>query len=108
MTKVLLVCGEDGAFKRVSAEGHAGFAGRGKDIVCAAETMLLRTALDVLQKTSGVFVSADASVRGRLCYEASGSATERLVCVADFIREGIKALSEEFPGNISFQEELEK
>ena len=51
MTEVVLVCGREGEFRRVSASGHASFAARGKDIVCAAETVLLRTALEVLQKS---------------------------------------------------------
>ena len=54
MIEVLLVCGKDGAFKSCNASGHAGFAAKGKDIVCAAVTELLRTAVQVLQKTEGM------------------------------------------------------
>ena len=105
MTQILLVCSQDGAFKRVTASGHAGFAKKGKDIVCAAETSLLRTAMQVLEQTEGVLVKSDASERGFLSFsaEASGS-RERLVCVADFIRTGIKSISCEFPELVKLEE----
>ena len=107
MTEVVLVCGREGEFRRVSASGHASFAARGKDIVCAAETVLLRTALEVLQKSPELEVSFDAGKRGHLSFQASGNSRERLCCVADFLREGLGELSKEYPGNISFREESE-
>ena len=70
MTEVLLVCSKDGCFKSVSASGHAGFASKGKDIVCAAESMLLRTAMEVLEQTENVALESDVSERGKLFFSA--------------------------------------
>ena len=101
MTEVCLTCGADGSFVACSAEGHAGFAARGADIVCAAETAVLRAALAVLGQTKGVVLETDATRRGSLSFSvrhaASGTA-ERLSCVADFIRSGIGELVREYPG----------
>lgn len=111
MTSVLLVCGGDGSIKSCTASGHAGFAAKGKDIVCAAETLLLRTALQVLESIDGIEVFVDASRRGFLSFSVKAgydeSNVERLSCVADFIRTGIKSLSEEYPRLVRLIEKVE-
>ena len=115
MTEVLLVCGRDGCFERCKATGHASFAAKGYDIVCAAESVLLRTAVDVLQNTGGLDVQSDSSVRGAFGFSvrvtggssADFALAERLRCVADFIRSGIKGLESEFPENVHLQEIIE-
>ena len=112
MTKVLLVCSRDGCLKSCSAKGHAFFAAKGKDIVCAAETSLLRTALSVLQKTKRINLGCDASERGSLAFSVqvechSAELAERLRCTADFIREGISSLSQEYPACVLLKEIIE-
>lgn len=107
MTDVLLICKAGGAFDSLRADGHAGFLKRGSDIVCAAETMLFRTVLSLLEKTDGLEVKKDISKRGSLFFCVKGGGTrsvERLVCVADFIREGMQSLAEEYPRNVRFNE----
>ncbi|MCR5761968.1 MAG: ribosomal-processing cysteine protease Prp [Treponema sp.] len=111
MTEIVLVCSKEGCFRACNARGHAGFAARGKDIVCASETTILRTALDVLEKTGTLKVKADAPSRGQLAFiveEGESLARERLICVADFIRCGLKTLSDEYPGNIHLREIIEE
>ena len=111
MTEILLVCSKDGCLKACEASGHAGFAAKGKDIVCASETTILRTALEVLEKTDGLTVCADASHRGHLAFRVTGGESfnrDRLVCVADFIRFGLRALSDEYPGNIHLREIIDE
>ena len=111
MIDVLLVCCTDGAIKSCSACGHAGFAAKGKDLVCAAVSSLLRTAVEVLQKTDGMVIRTEIPSRGNLAFsveDCGGSGnTERLVCTADFIRVGIKALSDEYPKCVQLREQTE-
>ena len=112
MTSILLVCGKDGISFSCKAKGHAGFSLYGKDIVCSAETILLRTAMQVLSKTSGIDFESDVSVRGLLSFSAVISKAdsfnqERLLCVRDFLEEGFISLSKEFPDNICFSKQLE-
>ena len=111
MTEILLVCSKEGCFRACNASGHAGFAAKGKDIVCASETTILRTALEILEKTDNITVKADAPSRGRLAFsveEGESLYRERLICVADFIRYGIKALSDEYPDNIHLREIIDE
>lgn len=109
MTQVFLACSGDGSFREARASGHAGFARKGQDIVCAAESFLLRTAMQVLESDgSGLVLETDAPRRGELSFRVVSSGTasrERLVCVADFIRKGMQSLSEEYPECVSFREE---
>lgn len=109
MTVVRLDCDPAGRLIRCEASGHAGFAAHGTDIVCAAVSVLLRTALEVLEHTDGVQVQADTARRGAIRFQAKQTGTvpveERLICVADFLRTGLAALSAEYPENVCLQEQ---
>ncbi len=111
MTSVLLVRGCDGTFKSFAAHGHAGFAAKGKDIVCAAETLLLRTAIQVLESTEGIEVFVDKSRRGHLSVKVEvkdkDCCLEKLRCVADFVGQGIKSLSQEYPRLVCLEEMID-
>ncbi len=116
MTEVLLTCGSYGQILSFLAEGHAAFARKGRDIVCAAESILVRTAIETLQATKGLSVITDASSRGRLAFrvEVTGhespemdvAVRERLVCVADFLRNGFTSLCQEYPKCVKMREVL--
>lgn len=108
MTVVTLSCGKNGVLK-CEANGHADFSKRGTDVVCAAITILIRTAMQVLSHTDDVFLTADTSTRGNLAFTAEAKAENpkaeiRLEYAADFIRNGIKSLEKEFPENVKFSE----
>lgn len=109
MTEVLLVS-RNGEFCRCSASGHAGFAAKGKDVVCAAESAILGTALDLLENTEGIKVTADTASRGNLDFSAevllaSDLLSERLRCTADFIRHGIQSVARQYPECVIFNEQ---
>ncbi|MBR0494702.1 MAG: ribosomal-processing cysteine protease Prp [Treponema sp.] len=110
MTVVALSYGKNGAIKKCQANGHADFSKKGTDIVCAAITILIRTAMQVLSHTENVLLIADASARGTLSFsvEAKTESPEteaQLKCIGDFLRTGIKALTKEFPENVILMEE---
>ena len=109
MTSVLLVCDSFGALKSCSASGHAGLDVRGRDIVCAAESHLLRTAMELLDESEGLNLLSDVSSRGKLAFSVeiehpSSALTERLKCTADFLRIGMRILSEEYPEYVQLRE----
>lgn len=114
MTDVLLVCNKFGMFKSVKATGHASYSSKGSDIVCSAITILLRTAIDVLEKTEGISLSVDSSSRGNLAFWVEDAKEEtqtevlksRLICVGDFLRQGINSLAQEFPKNVQLRETI--
>ena len=110
MTVVTLSYGRNGAIKKCQANGHAGFSWKGSDIVCAAVTVLLRTAMQVLSHNENVVLMSDASARGALSFSVEAKSespvTEtQLVCIGDFLRTGFKALTKEFPENVILTEE---
>ncbi len=108
MTEVLLVCDSEGQLIEVSASGHAGFAVRGSDIVCAAESALLRTVMQVLEESEEVIVQKNISSRGKVFFRVvnKGVSKDRLICTADFIRCGMKSLAEEYPAHVQFREKI--
>lgn len=108
MTKVLLVCGADGGFVSCKASGHASFAKKGSDIVCAAVSVMLRTVMELLEQTAGVALEADTSSRGFIEFHVTSSSAQaagRLKCAADFIRIAFSSLAREYPANVEFFEQ---
>ena len=84
------------------ASGHAGFAEKGKDIVCAAVTCLLRTTAETLSKESFLEVIFEAPERGYLRLIARKKAAVQkqgdiLDYAGNFLVTGIKSLQKEFP-----------
>lgn len=105
MISVELCRSESGEFVSCRAHGHAEFDMSGKDIVCSAVTVLLRTAAQVLAETEAVDLSIQAGERGLLAFAAAAAEQTallhaRLVCVADFLEKGLGALSADFPKNV--------
>ncbi|MBR6769997.1 MAG: ribosomal-processing cysteine protease Prp [Lachnospiraceae bacterium] len=52
MTKVIIDKTADGEYKGFSLSGHAGFASKGKDIVCAAISMLVINTINSMEELS--------------------------------------------------------
>ncbi|MBQ3671667.1 MAG: ribosomal-processing cysteine protease Prp [Treponema sp.] len=109
MTNVALVSGRNGVIKKCEANGHAGFSKKGGDIVCSAITILLRTAMQTLSQTPTATVSADTSSRGKLAFlveldNGNPMVESRAKGVSDFLRNGLKSLSKEFPEHVLFEE----
>ena len=110
MTTVELVCDGEGCIRRCNASGHAAFSHKGGDIVCAAESILFNTVLELLSETGGVVLETDKSSRGSLAFsvEEKGSGnTERLKCMADFLSCGLKSIAEQYPEHVLLREKTE-
>lgn len=111
MTDVTLVCDKSGCFRAFTALGHAGFAVKGSDIVCAAVTVLLRTALQLLSDAEGIAINADVAEAGKLSVAvtyAEPAMEQRLICIADFLRTGIRSVMSDYPQFVQLREETEK
>lgn len=93
--------GLDGAglLRSCRVEGHASFRPRGADPVCAAVSVLLRSALRTLSGRKGIELRGAAPERGRLWMEADYSAEGRdfLAAAGAFLIEGLRSVSEEYP-----------
>lgn len=109
MISVLLVNGR--SLLRCEAEGHALFDKKGQDIVCAAATILLRTAAQTLSQRPGISFASEEPVFGRLAFEARAdkdSAKTELKFAADFLQKGFESLAKEFPQNVQLECKLEE
>ena len=105
MISVRIERNKEGVLLGSKAEGHAGYAARGSDIVCSAVSVLLRTVLQVAELTDGVSVKSDAGKRGFLDFtiqinEPGSEPEKRLVYAGDFLETGLKSVAEEYPGYV--------
>ncbi|AEF86933.1 conserved hypothetical protein [Treponema primitia ZAS-2] len=88
-----------GLLRSCTVKGHAGAGPKGDDIVCAAVSVLTRTALRILSEKEGIMVQGEAPERGlvRMEIDYTGEGREFLSAAGTFLLEGLKSISEEFP-----------
>ena len=85
------------------AEGHAGYAEKGKDIVCAAVSVLMQTlaySVDA-DNTGNTFELSDGKNGNRLTVQAPMSVLNR--DKFDLVVEGLSRLAENYPKNVQFK-----
>ena len=101
MINIEAVLEEDGTLRACRASGHAGAGKAGTDIVCAAVSVLMRTALSTLSEMEGITVRGGAPEKGQLWLEADYSAEGKsfLFAVGVFLINGLKSVEKEFPDN---------
>ena len=101
MITAVLCRNSDGTFASCEVTGHAGFAPRGADIVCAAVSTVVRTTVAVLQSAdSAQLVTCDSSGHGQLAFRAtemSSAFAERMVFAADYLQKGLEIIAAEYP-----------
>jgi uncharacterized protein YsxB (DUF464 family) len=99
---ITVVLDESGLLKNCDVRGHAGAGTRGLDVVCAAVSVLVRTALTTLSEREGITVQGGAPRRGvfTLKTEAlNGVGQAFLFAAGTFLMEGLKSVAEEYPQN---------
>ncbi len=109
MTTLTLVCGKNGVLRSCKASGHADYAAKGYDIVCAAVTVLMRTAMQTLSETDGVDFHADVKERGFLAFDVAAASEDKrewLICMADFLERGFSSLQSEYPQFVKLQKQI--
>jgi uncharacterized protein YsxB (DUF464 family) len=90
-----------GLLRSCRVEGHAGWGRRGGDPACAAVSVLTRSALRTLSGREGVDLRGAAPERGLLWMEVDYNAEARdfLAAVGTFLVEGLRSVSETYPGS---------
>ena len=86
--------------------GHSGTARRGADLVCAAVSVLFRTAARLLQLQPDIEVRGRASQRGRMELTVSRLPVQKrgwLAGLTDFLVRGAEDLREENPAAIELR-----
>jgi uncharacterized protein len=98
-----VVLDEHGTLRRFSASGHAGRFVRGRDVVCAAFTVLARTAYRALGAIPGIELRGEAAELGALDFKILRPAAgiERAAGIADFLVTGLGDLAREYPDAVA-------
>ena len=99
MIEIEAVLDGDGALRSCEAQGHAGAGPTGTDIVCAAVSVLMRTAVRALSGREGITIRCEAPEPGFLNLEADYTAEGRelLFAAGVFLTEGLASVAEEYP-----------
>ncbi|MCL2720642.1 MAG: ribosomal-processing cysteine protease Prp [Treponema sp.] len=101
MIEIEAVLENDRTLKSCKAVGHSGAGKSGSDIVCAAVTVLLRTAFNTLSNRKGIIVQGEAPEKGQLWLEVEceTEGKEYLFAVGEFLINGLSSVAKEFPNN---------
>lgn len=103
MIKIIYVTDPEGGKLTMRAEGHAGYAPAGQDIVCAAVSCLMQTlaysAAEDERTSSCIYQGKEGPV---LNVEAGDSVLMR--DKFELVADGLTLLAEQYPENVSFKE----
>jgi len=101
LIEIEAVFDQNGVLRSCKASGHAGAGKTGTDIVCAAVSVLMRTAVRALSGREGIGLRCDAPEPGLLSIEADYTAEGRefLFAAGVFLAEGLASVAEEYPNH---------
>ena len=100
---------ERGIYK-LSAVGHAGYDNSGRDIVCAAISVLifsLASRLEELDREGGLKKGAKLSLgagRAEIAFRARRKSRAQAEGALGMLRCGMRMLAEDYPENVKFME----
>jgi len=101
MIEIDVVLDKEGILRSCKAHGHAKAGEHGKDIVCAAVSVLMMAAASALSNRKGIYFNGDAPERGHMWietgYEAEGK--DFLYAAGVYLVEGLKFVAHEYPKN---------
>ncbi|MDR2701736.1 MAG: ribosomal-processing cysteine protease Prp [Spirochaetaceae bacterium] len=106
MISITVVLDDSGLLKNCDVRGHAGAGTQGLDIVCAAVSVLTRTALATLSGREGLTVQGEASRRGVFTLKTQAlneTGWAYLYAVGNFLIEGLKSVAKEYPQNCTMK-----
>ena len=89
--------------RRLEVFGHAGYAPRGQDIVCAGASMLMETLVYVLADCDEAECCAYNELTGpRVSVKLTGSIYPTDLTAMEFAKTGLALLAERYPANIHY------
>jgi len=101
LIEIEAVIEDDGTLRACKAAGHSGLGKTGTDIVCAAVSVLIRTAYGTLSGRNGISVRYGAPEPGNFWLEIDYNADGKdfLFAAGAFLIEGLRSVAQEFPMN---------
>jgi uncharacterized protein YsxB (DUF464 family) len=105
LIRIELCLDKAGLLKSCRVSGHSGAAPKGEDIVCAAVSVLTRTAYTVLSSRKELKIRASAPKRGEFQMEIDdfGSDESFLSAVGTYLQEGLQSVALEFPNHVEMK-----
>lgn len=104
--------GPGGGFCRLTAEGHAGTAAKGQDIVCAAVSALVQTLAAWVTEDPGqrLFRKRVELEEGRATVEASAKGENMKALLERFglVGEGLALIAEHSPESVQYSDGTER
>ena len=99
MITIDAILDEGGLLVSCKVAGHAKAGPKGGDVVCAAVSVLTRTALRILLNKEGITLRWEASERGVFWLEAEYTGADRdfLAAAGVFLLEGLRSVAEDYP-----------
>ena len=106
MIQATAVLGAGACLLSFKAIGHAATGNKGHDIVCAAFSVLARTAYRALEGLPGIGIRGSAPEPGSLSFEVFKPATnvERAAGIAVFLVVGMDDLARDYPDAVEFEQ----
>ena len=103
MIKIIYVADPEGGKLTMRAEGHAGYAPAGQDIVCAAVSCLMQT---LAYSAAEDEHTSSCSYQGKDGPVVSVKAGDSVLMRDKFelVADGLTLLAEQYPENVSFKE----
>jgi len=95
--------GEGGQLTGFDCRGHAGFAAQGKDIVCAAVSILTTTCVNALESVAGVKAEVKAG-EGRMTMRLPQDAGHDAQVILSAMRQGLRDIAEQYPQYLQLTE----
>ncbi|MCL2243275.1 MAG: ribosomal-processing cysteine protease Prp [Treponema sp.] len=105
MIEIEAALDNEGVLRACRAAGHAGAGKTGSDIVCAAVSVLMRTAFNALSNRKGIIIRGGAPDKGQMWLETGleaqddGKGKDFLFAAGVFLLEGLKSVAQEYPDN---------
>ena len=109
MTTITITKSSDDNFKKIECKGHAGFADRGEDVVCAAVSVLTINLLNSVEKFTddGIVIEQDEK-KGLIRLEFKDTPSPEADLLARSFELGVTSISEQYGKkflNIKFRRE---
>ncbi len=110
MIRIVLTFGDSGLLKTLTSQGHANRTAGLPSEVCAAVSVLLRTAARLFSHTKGMTAVGKAENEGHLeliVKDVSPRLHEWFMGAVDLLVLGLRDLEEEYPGSLQIQRKLQ-
>ncbi|MFO7245429.1 MAG: ribosomal-processing cysteine protease Prp [Thermaerobacter sp.] len=109
MIEAVFVRGAAGNIVEFSLSGHAGFAERGRDVVCAAVSALAQAALIGLEEVLRIDVEAEVDddqgrLRCRIPEEAAASRLQGAAVLTETLLRSLRSIEAGYPGHVQVRE----